>query len=289
MEYILKKGTAEAVVNELGGEMTAYRADGLLYTWTGDAAYWPGKAPVLFPNVCTLKDNTVTFGGKAYQIEKHGFARRSMFATVERDDEHIVFELQQNENTLKMYPFDFSLKIAYTLTDGGFQCEYTVTNNGGDDMPFCIGGHPAFRVPLKDGESFSDYALVFEKDEAPRAHYTDNGLMDDNLVKQLDFKDGKTLPLRYKDFDDDALVFTNLNSQKLWLLGNGHGLEFSFAGFPVLGVWTPPQKNAPFICLEPWVGLPAYKDEDGSFEHKPHAVVLKAGEEFRARYGMRRV
>lgn len=289
MDYILKKGAAEAVVNELGGEMTSYRIGDLLYTWTGDTKYWGGKAPVLFPNACSLKNNTVTIGGKSYSIEKHGFARRSMFAAVEKDDEHIVFELTQNEDTLKMYPFHFSLKIAYTMLDDGFKTEYFVTNKSGGDMVFCIGGHPAFRVPLHDGESFSDYSLVFEKEEAPYAYYTENGLMNRSLIKKLDLKDGRTLPLRYKDFDNDALIFTNLNSQKVALLKGGHGLEFSFVGFPALGVWTPPNKEAPFICLEPWVGLPAYQDENGSFESKPFAVTLAPNDTFKACYSMRAV
>lgn len=289
MEYILKKDGATAVTNELGGEMTAYRIGDLLYTWTGDSKYWGGKAPVLFPIVCALKNNAVTIGGEAYSIEKHGFARKSEFTVVEKDDEHIVFELNQNEKTLGMYPFEFSLKIAHTMLDGGFKTEYFVTNNGGGDMLFCIGGHPGFCIPLYDGESFSDYSLVFENEEAPYAYYTENGLMNKNFIKKLDMKDGKILPLRYEDFADDALIFTNLKSQKVSLLKDGRGLEFSFAGFPVLGVWTPPNKDAPFICLEPWYGMPAYTDEDGSFENKPHVVALAPGKTFSACYSMRAI
>lgn len=286
MEHILKKGGATAVTNELGGEMTAYRAGDLLYTWTGETKYWGGKAPVLFPIVCLLKNGSVTIGGDSYNIEKHGFARKSTFTAVEKSDEHIVFELVQNEDTKKMYPFDFSLKITHTLLGDGFKTEYSVTNSGDGNMVFCIGGHPAFRVPLHDGEKFTDYSLVFEEPEAPYAYYTENGLMNKSFIKKLDMKDGKTLPLKYEDFDDDALIFTNLKSQKVSLLKDGRGLEFSFAGFPVLGVWTPPHKNAPFICLEPWFGLPAYVDEDGSFENKPHAVTLAPGKTFDTCYSM---
>lgn len=289
MEYILKKGNTTVCANELGGEMTSCRIGDTLYTWTGDANYWGGKAPVLFPIVCVLKNNTVTFGGKAYSFERHGFARRNVFSVVEKDDASIVFELTQSDDTLKMYPFYFSLKIAHTVLDDGFKTEYFVTNNGDSDMVFCIGGHPAFRVPLYEGESFSDYSLVFEKEEAPYAYYTEDGLMNKSLVKKLGMKDGRTLPLAYEDFADDALIFTNLKSQKVSLLKDGRGLEFSFAGFPVLGIWTPPHKEAPFICLEPWYGLPAYVDEDGSFENKPYAVTLAPGKTFRSCYSMRAV
>ena len=43
---------------------------------------------------------------------------------------------------------------------------YEVTNEGTEDMPFFIGGHPGFRCPLDEGEAYTDYELRFEKEEA---------------------------------------------------------------------------------------------------------------------------
>ncbi len=288
MEYILKNNNATATVTTLGGELIVYSKDDVVYTWTGDEKYWAGRAPILFPNVCALKDSSVKFEGKPYTIEKHGFARRGEYKVLEHDDTYITLELCDTDATLKMYPYHFSLKIIHTLLDDGFKTEYMVTNTGDSVMPFCIGGHPGFRVPIFEGEKFSDYSLVFEKEEKPHASFTTkNALMDKTLVKQLNMVDGRILPLNYSDFEDDALIFENLNSEKVSLLNGNRGMEFSFAGFPALGVWTPPHKDAPFICLEPWYGVPAYADEDGNFENKPYAIKLAAGDAFSCSYSIK--
>jgi galactose mutarotase-like enzyme len=52
----------------------------------------------------------------------------------------------------------------------------------------------------------------------------------------------------------------------------------------VLAVWTPPGKNAPYVCLEPWQGCPAYSDESGRFEDKPYHVEVAPGQTYTCAY-----
>ena len=55
---------------------------------------------------------------------------------------------------------------------------------------------------------------------------------------------------------------------------------------PVLAIWTMPEKNAPYVCIEPWQGSPAFANETGRFEDKPWCVKLPAGESYECGYKM---
>ena len=73
---------------------------------------------------------------------------------------------EDNAALLSDYPYPFKLVARYTLEDAAVRVSYEVTNEGTEDMPFFIGGHPGFRCPLDEGEAYTDYELRFEKDEA---------------------------------------------------------------------------------------------------------------------------
>ena len=148
-------------------------------------------------------------------------------------------------------------------------------------MIFCIGGHPGCICPLPDGGSFEDYRIRFNNAKGAVMSLTENGYMDPAIPKLHRIKDN-VLPLKYSDFDRDAMIIENLPVKKLDLVSavSGHGIRFVFDGFNALGIWTPIGKNAPFICLEPWNGLPASVTESGKAEDKKYAVTLKAGEKY---------
>ena len=65
----------------------------------------------------------------------------------------------------------------------------------------------------------------------------------------------------------------------------GKGIRVSF-DMDVLAVWTSPGKQAPYLCIEPWQGGPAYADETGRFEDKPYHVALGVGEAYSCGYRM---
>ena len=62
--------------------------------------------------------------------------------------------------------------------------------------------------------------------------------------------------------------------------------KVAIEGFDALGIWTPVGISAPFLCLEPWCGLPASVDESGKAEDKKYAKTVKAGEVFEVGYSM---
>ena len=62
----------------LGAEMQSLvTSDGENWLWNGDAAFWTGRAPVLFPMVGRAPDDHVQIEGQRYPMSQHGCARRS--------------------------------------------------------------------------------------------------------------------------------------------------------------------------------------------------------------------
>ena len=274
---------AEVIADTAGGELISYKVDGREYIWYGDAAHWSGHAPVLFPFVSALKNGKTRFGGKEYTLSgKHGFARKSEFELIGSDENKIVFSLTSNETTHSQYPFEFVLFVTHELESGGYKTTYTVKNTDFGNIKFCIGGHPGFCV---DG-SIEDYKLVFDYEENCNLYYTDADSLFSYDYRAERRIEGHEFDLRYDDFDADALIATGLKSRSVKLINknNSRGLEFDYTGFPVLVLWSPPKKHSPFICLEPWVGLPAMPDESGNFEDKPYVITLPAGGEYSVSY-----
>lgn len=258
----------------------------LEYMWSGDPAYWAKTSPVLFPIVGTLKENTYYYKGQAYQLSRHGFAREQVFNVTEQKENSVTFTIQNNEDTLTVYPFSFFFSIVYTLTGDELTVEYRVQNYGVDALFFSVGGHPAFKVPLAEGTRYDDYRLVFEVEEdAGRWPISKDGLIEKTPQPLL--LQSRVLPLTKELFSKDALVFKGLKSQWVELSSDKtpHGLRFSIAGFPFLGLWAAPGAN--FVCIEPWCGIADSVDSNGLLPDKEGILQLQPGEEFRRGWNVR--
>ena len=93
------------------GGRTARDERGLEYIWGGDPAYWPGRNPLLFPIVGTLKEGKIRFDGREYAMERHGFARRREFTPAARGEDWVRLELRESAETLALYPYPFRLAV----------------------------------------------------------------------------------------------------------------------------------------------------------------------------------
>jgi len=285
----LRKGALTAEVDALGGELVSLKDEtGLEYIWQGDPAYWAGRNPNLFPIVGSLRDGAVRINGETYRMGRHGFARHKTFTLTGQGEDFVSFTLSQDEDTLAQYPFPFLLEVRHTLREDGFSTAFTVCNTGETDMPFCVGAHTAFRCPLRPGERFEDYRLVFQKPEdAAALPLTPEGLIGQDPPRR--HLSGDTLPLTYDVFDqEDTLIFEGLNSKAVSLLhgGTGRGVRVAFDGFPMLAFWTAPHKQAPYLCIEPWHGCAALTDETGDFLDKRCCILLPPGASRRLEYSV---
>ena len=147
-----------------GAEVISVKnSDNLEYMWQGDASIWSRHAPVLFPIVGKLKDDSYIYKGQKYALSQHGFARDMAFKLMQHTANTCTFELSSSSETKTNYPFDFIFQIQYSLQNNVLETKYTVRNSGAEIIYYSLGAHPGFRCPLLENESFEDYYLEFER------------------------------------------------------------------------------------------------------------------------------
>ncbi len=267
-----------AVISPLGAELQSLTdRTGQEYLHDG-ASFWSSRAPLLFPIVGALKDNRHIVDGTAYELPKHGFARRSTFLVIEAEAERAVFRLEDSAASRAQYPFSFRLDVAFTLAGAVLTMTATVTNRDSQPIPVAFGFHPAFCWPLPGAGAKYDQVIDFAMNEpAPIVRLDADGLVARELASPVV---GNRLMLSDDLFDDDALLFLTLQSRALRFgpgAGGSPSLKVKFPDMPYLGIWTKPG-GAPFLCIEPWAGHASPADFAGPLTKKPGSVNLVPGE-----------
>ena len=280
----LRHGCLSAVVDPMGAQLLSLQLDGREYLWQGDPRFWARRAPVLFPIVGSLRDGRAESAQGPCVMGRHGIARNYEHAVVDRaaDGSSVTFELRDSAETRAPYPYDFKLNMTYAITgEATLSQTFRVTNTGDATLPFCVGGHPAFNVPMSDAvdEAFEDYVLKFARPwSCTLPVIGEDSLMSwDNAFECPQGSD--TVALTHASFAHDALMLTDVPGSVLTLLGtkSGHGVRVEFPGFPYIGVWSA-ANDAPFVALEPWSGHTTAHDEDDVFEHKAGMTLLAPSE-----------
>jgi len=276
----ISNSTLKASIKHAGAELFSLKDNqNQEYIWEGNPAFWGKHSPVLFPIVGTLKNNAYTINEKEYQLPRHGFARDMEFQLIDKTENSAVFSLQSNSETLKKYPFDFELQLIYTLNETTLDIAYKVINKGETKIPFSIGAHPAIALP----ENFENYSFKFEKEEDLKYSLLENDLIS-NKTESLQTIEN-LVPLNYKLFENDALVFKTLESNSLTILENSKPyIKVDFADFPSLGIWTKDQ--APFVCIEPWFGYSDTAENSGDLFEKEGILILDAKQTFNSKFSI---
>ncbi|MTV81179.1 aldose 1-epimerase family protein [Lactobacillus sp. CRM56-3] len=288
----LKNDALRVQINEHGAELSSVMSvdDHLEYLWQADPKFWGRHAPILFPIVGRLKDDQYRLNGQTYHMTQHGFARDMDFMVVEHEDDHAVFQLNATAETKAKYPFDFDLRVTFELDEHTLSVHYTVTNPSSDEtLPFSIGGHPAFNVPLIPEEGgFENYSVTV----APKKTYPQiplNGPYNDvQHEKMLNLT--TPMVLDHDLFDRDALILDLDHVETTLLLStqlNDHGVALTLQNAPYVGIWSPYPKRAPFVCLEPWWGIADNVNADGEFLNKMSLQLAAPQSAFNAGYQIR--
>ena len=283
MEITICNESVALRVDTLGAQMMSILgSDGCEYLWQGDSRYWEDRAPNLFPFIGRLTNDQCKVNGKVYPMGIHGFAAASEFQCAVKEKETVVLTMASTAQTKEQYPFDFRFSIEYSLHGNSIAVTYTVENRSNCSMPFGIGGHPGFRVPLTDGESFTDYALEFSQDCRPdRVGFTPQVYL--SGVDAPYPLDGRKIPLCHDLFDEDAIILKNMARQvSLRSEKSGKGVTVSYPDMPYVGFWHWPKTDAPYVCIEPWSSLPSRQDVVEELTCKSDLVHLPAGETYRS-------
>lgn len=286
MLFTLENDFLSLTASNKGAELHSVdgKKENTSFLWNGNEDFWKYHAPILFPIVGKVVDNKYSVNGSLYELPQHGLGRISNFELIEKNSNSLIFELNYNEDTLKVYPFKFSLQIRYTLINNSIKIDYIVKNIDNKKIFFSIGAHPAFMCPLKENETMEDYYFEFNKKETASlmllneqgyfSHKTESYLKDSNIIQ-----------LSKDLFKNDALIFSNLSSNKITLKSKNHSKSISmdFTGFPYMALWSKPT-GAPFVCIEPWFGHSDYYDFKDDFSQKEGIESLDIKDTFTASY-----
>ena len=282
-ETTISKGGMTATVSSKGAELQSLKLNGNEYLWQADPAFWGKHAPVLFPIVGSLRNDEATCSQGTCHMTRHGLARinEHQLVGVSEDGASVTYEFSDSAETREAFPYRFKLNMTYAITgDNQLTQTFKVTNTGDVDLPFSVGGHPAFNVPAPGAgdEAFEDYALKFTEPWTCNSPKIAEGGLADNEDTYVSVDNADTVMLVRESFANDAIVLDHVPGNTLTLLGtkSGHGVRVDFPGFDYIGVWT--SGEAPFVALEPWTGHSTLPPEDDVLEHKRNITVIAPGE-----------
>lgn len=279
MHYTLESEALHVSIKHKGMELSSLRSKstGQEYLWQGDPQFWTGQAPVLFPIIGALKDGKTSHEGKSYPLPKHGFVRNSDQAKlIQHLPDTLTLRLDSSTETLEVYPFRFALEVTFRVSGKTLEISHRMYNLDNKSLYYSIGGHPAFNCPLLPGESWEEYRVEFPQEERDNTWMiTPEGLIGEKGDMILD--NSKEIPLHAHIFDRDALIFKALKSREVSLTHRNRGpiVRLEFGDFDYLGIWAKP--GAPFICLEPWLGIADSADHRGLLAEKEGIRMLDPG------------
>lgn len=278
MIYNLENEFLLVKINSFGAELSNIidKHDGYEYIWQGDSKYWSKRAPILFPIIGKLNNESYKFEQKEYIMKQHGFAKDMEFTKIEHSESKITLRLTYNDDTIIQYPFEFELSVNYILSGKTLITEYNVKNIGTKNMWFSVGGHPSFRCSVKP-EGKKDCKLIFPIKET--VNYIENksgyltGLKKPFMIAE------NAIDVGTMDFNGKTKVYIleGLQSEHLFFeeMSIGKRVRVSFSGFPYIGIWSP-SDEAPFICIEPFHGITSTCNEECDLNDKQGIIRLEA-------------
>lgn len=272
----LKSSSTTVQISELGAELKSMVSGDTEYIWQANPEVWGSSAPLIFPICGGLKEDKYTFNNREYTPPKHGYGRSVTFVVEYSDSQKAVFLQKSNAETKKCYPFDYELRVIYTLEGSSLTVAYRVDNLSDGSMYFSIGSHEGYYTP----EGIEDYDIVFPEKETLNAYVLYGNLLSNQLLPII--KESNTLPLYEKYFTIDALVFKDLKSRSAILRNRKTGksvkIDFDFA--PYFLLWHKP--NAPYICVEPWAGIQDIVGSSYDITKKEGIITLDSGQTYNA-------
>ncbi|MGH3435836.1 MAG: aldose 1-epimerase family protein [Sciscionella sp.] len=154
-QFEITRGTARAVVTEIGAALRLFESDGVPYaeTYSADEAPPLGCGNVLVPWPNRVAGARWTSDGIAQHLAVtepargnaiHGLVRTTRWRVVERAASLITLDTMIEPQ--QGWPFALHVSLGYELTDSGLTVTYRVENIGTAAAPFGVGMHPYIRA-----------------------------------------------------------------------------------------------------------------------------------------------
>ena len=276
--YIIENDQLKLVVSSVGAEMISLvkKDSGVEYLKGLGGDFWQRCAPILFPINGRLWENTTLVNGKKYEMGTHGLSKLYDFALESNDGTSLTLTMKDEPDTYESaYPFHFALSVTFTLEANAVKTTVKVKNTGDSDMPYSLGFHPAFKVPMVDGDDFADYYIEFSEETKPNTWVLSPRYYIVHETAPYALEDGKRIPLYHEMFDGDAIFLQDIPN-RAWLRSKKSDIsvKFDYEGFPYVGLWHTPMTKAEFVCFEPWNGRPDYDGEITELLEKEDMTIL---------------
>lgn len=241
---------------------------------------WQGQDVFIFPMIARLKNSSYTIDNKEYHLKNHGLIRYMLGEEFVKDNEiHNLFK--SDDTTISQYPFSFIADSIYKLIDNEIVVTYKIKNTSTIDMPYMIGGHPAFMLDgIKKEDHFDisgNYLTFNKKKELIRISQeeTCSFNLKDEFYKITDRIDlSKDM---FKQINTYIFIADNIESITLNKTDNTK-ITIKKDGIQYLALWSGNEWGN-FIAIEPWNGVPDYLDSDREFKNKIGVSTLKPNDE----------
>lgn len=283
MNVIIQNEFLKVAINSIGGGLTSFYdvQNKRELLWQGEERSWSEQDALLFPYIGRMKDGWYTVDDKRYEMPTHGLCIGRELEIVKRGIDECDVIFRSDEETKKVYPFDFVFTVTRKLEDEKLVTRMQVENLGNKPMYFGMGAHPAFALTAEETDEGTDTSgnyLDFGKKIYPFNYLLKDGKFV-TVMKPFVYMDKleltKPLMQKYK-----TLMLSGELTKKFDLVrGDGARVQFEIGRPPVLALWSHEQYGA-FVCIEPWWGTPDFTSSPREIGKKQTINRLAAGGKF---------
>ncbi|MGN0086105.1 MAG: hypothetical protein ACI353_01140 [Alloprevotella sp.] len=282
-----------AEIDSLGAQLKSLCHKGLCreYLWQGCAEIWSGTCPVLFPITGGLWNKQLRWQGREYTLPRHGFAKNLEWTLLpQAEADRAVFRIQPGVGyPATAFPFPLALELTFCLQPDGLAVYYRVWSTQPDrEGYYQIGGHPAFMLSGRaaDVPTVTDeregYLRLLDKQGQPCRRVElriagEQGCLEERTpVLALD--DEGLLAVTPAAFADDTIIVAGRQVGRVELLDNNYRRVLTVESpAPAWLFWRAAAGRSPFVCIEPWWGLPDTQHFCGEFSEKYYVQHLLPG------------
>lgn len=275
-------------ISPIGAEVQSIQdvTTGREYVWQGDAQWWSGHSPILFPIVGGLWNGTCRTDEGEIRLPKHGFVRRAPWHVVKVSESEATLEFYSTVGTFATFPYAFRLEVTYALDGRKLQTIFRVENLGGTALWFQIGGHPAINLPDWSEENEVDGYLRLEGTPQHVLRAGEQGCLELESHPAPMGEDG-LIPLSVDTFSHEALIFDEGQVKAATVLNRDRKpVARVESTSPVWLFWSPQGVHTPFVCCEPWYGLCDHQGFAGPISERPYINRVDAHEAWSGWYSV---
>ncbi len=223
--------------------------------------------PLLFPFPGRIGGTEFEFQGRKYSLTAadgrgnaiHGFVLNRAWEVAEQSATHVVGVFQASRHApevLDHWPADFRLTVRYELRGNRLASTIDVANPSSTPLPFGLGTHPYFRVPLGPGGQAAECTVQVPVREV----WVLENMLPSGQRKACEGRFDLAHGLRFAETQLDDVFSGLLATDGAYVarIRDPHcqrEISISFAGdWKAAVVYNPPHREA--ICVEPYSCIP---------------------------------